>query len=124
MADRGRPVIWTAEKQSEVADKLLAWFTDDESRLFFKTFAHEVYDLSWQALYSACKDEASFSVACARVKEIQEERLALGGLKEKYNAQMTALTLKNVSGWKDKTENDTTHHGSIVVKSSPMDEGL
>ncbi len=99
-----RPVEWTPDLKAKAGDDLLAWFASDNSKLFFKTFAHEVYELSWQALYASCKDNDAFIVAHARAKEIQEERLALGGLTERYNASMTGLTLKNVSGWKDKNE--------------------
>lgn len=100
----GRPVEWTDDLKVEAGEKLLAWFASDPSKLFFKSFAHEAYEMSWQGLYAVCKENDKFLVAYNRAKEIQEERLAFGGLTEKYNASMTGLTLKNVSNWRDKQE--------------------
>jgi hypothetical protein len=42
------------------------------------------------------------------VKQLQEAFLAECGLKEAHNAFMSFQALKNVSGWRDKTEQDVT----------------
>lgn len=110
----GRPVIWTEEAKAEAGRKLLTWFLPDHTRLFFKRFAHEEYDLSWQALYASCKDNETFLVAHARAKEIQEERLAEGGLNGELNATMAYNALKNVAGWRDKQEIE--HSGEVTSR--------
>ncbi len=111
----GRPVEWTADLKAEAGAKLLAWFASDPSKLFFKTFAHEVYEMSWQALYGACHENEHFSVAHARAKELQEERIAFGGFTEKYNAQMAIFTLKNVANWRDKSELTGAEGGPLII---------
>ncbi len=105
----GRPTEWTKARIDQAAADLLVWF-DDEENLFFEKFAHEM-DMPWSYLLEIGKGNTKFSEAYARVKEIQKLRLAEGGLKGKFNPQMTYNTMKNVCGWRDKTE--VEHSGKV-----------
>lgn len=105
----GRPVEWPVERIEATAVKLVEWFMGQEN-LFFEEFAHEM-QISWAYLLEIGKGNKKFSEAYARVKEIQRIRIAKGGLTGKYNAQMAYNTLKNVAGWRDKSE--VEHSGKV-----------
>lgn len=110
----GRPVEWTTERIEAAAAALVVWFGNEDS-LFFEKFAHDM-DLAWSHLLEIGKGNAKFAAAYARVKEIQRLRLAEGGLKGKYNAQMAYNTLKNVAGWRDKTEVEHSGNMNQIVR--------
>ncbi len=57
------------------------------------------------------KKHPEFSRAYNRAKQLQEKFLMECGLKEVHGGFITALTLKNVSGWRDKQ--DIEHTGEV-----------
>jgi len=50
------------------------------------------------------KKHRIFSAAYKEFKELQEETLVQGGLKNKYHGSFAIFTAKNVLGWRDKQD--------------------
>jgi hypothetical protein len=67
------------------------------------------------------KDNEEISQSIKKIKNIFENRVNVGGLKNKLNATMAIFNLKNNYGWKDKTESDITTGGEKII---PILNGL
>jgi hypothetical protein len=82
------------------------------------------HKLSWQTPHNWLKEYPEFLDAYNRSKILLEAFLVELGIKGDHNGFMTFQTLKNVSGWRDKTEVETkTEHkltAQIIVKYEEM----
>ena len=54
-----------------------------------------------------------FSYALKRAKDLQEKLLVTNAMKGLYNSTFAIFTAKNILGWRDKQEVETTHKGNI-----------
>lgn len=52
----------------------------------------------------------------AKIKDILETRLNKAGLTNSFNSSITQFTLKNVYGWKDKVDLETTNYNIEISK--------
>jgi len=115
----GRPERYTREFAVDLAGKILAWF-DDERHFWLADFATENM-MPKQALSElASKFPVEFSEAYRIAKQKQESRLVTLGLKNKHNAMLTGLALKNVADWRDRVE--TEHSGTIKTETKDVTE--
>mgnify|MGYP001565159273 CR=1 FL=1 len=105
----GRPKKYTDEFLMNESIEMEKFFAD-ESKVFLKEFAIERKYPSYYISIWATENE-EFSKTLNRCKDIQEIRILKMGLTLKWNPYMTGLTLKNVAGWRDKTE--VEHSGFI-----------
>lgn len=119
--ERGRPIKWTEELLEKEADLLLDWF-QDKKNFWLTDFAHS-RGYSRCNLSELSKKSEYFANALKIAKEIQESRIAKGGLTGKFNSSMTIFALKNVAKWRDKIEEKETTP-ELLQKYSEMIEGL
>jgi hypothetical protein len=78
----------------------------------FRKFARSI-DVDHTTLLEWCKKYPEFSTAYNRSKEAQQEFIMENALRENYSAYFAGLMMKNMFGWKEKTE--TEHKGEITI---------
>lgn len=114
MAKRGPkgPSKYTKSYLEEIADKLEDWI-QIKTNVWLGDFAAENnmnrHDLSREAP----KSEKLFATY-KKAKQVQENRLVKLGFSKGANAAFVIFTLKNVAGWRDKTEIE--HTGGLLNK--------
>jgi len=78
------------------------------------------HDLCMQTPHNWCAEHPEFLVAYNKAKALQENFIVEHGIKGDHNGFMTFQTLKNVSGWRDKTEVENS--GSLKIVTMPAIE--
>lgn len=106
MAERRKP--WRPTKYIPAyCDAIVAYFQDCERFPTFSGFADSI-DVNGDTIVEWAKVHPDFSAAYSRAKTIQDNRLVVGGIENKYNSQFAQFFAKNCLGYKDKTEQDIT----------------
>jgi hypothetical protein len=103
-----KPIIYTEEFVREEVTKILdEIISNKEIVLLGEVFEKKAYTRQrfseWAEEFKNIKE---ISDTIKKVKDILEERVNMGGLKNKLNPTMTIFNLKNNYGWRDKTEVD------------------
>jgi hypothetical protein len=103
-----KPIIYTEEfVREEVTNILEEIVSNKEIVLLGEVFEKKAYTRQrfseWAEEFKNIKE---ISDTIKKVKDILEERVNMGGLKNKLNPTMTIFNLKNNYGWRDKTEVD------------------
>lgn len=98
----GRPTYYTDEFIEKLADELDIWI-QDESRTWLNQFFHDKkinpdYGSTWD------KKNSRFSSSYRNALKIQESRIYVGALKNKFNSKMACFGLMNNHGWTEKAE--------------------
>lgn len=78
-------------------------------------FAREI-GVTDDTLVRWSKRYKDFSAAYRWAKSLQERIWMVNSLKGLYNPYFAALMGKNIYNWKDKTETDTKHTGTVVIR--------
>lgn len=107
------PHTYTTEYCEELADKLLI-YANEAPIPFLKDFCFKNGIPSGDFSEHAVKNEKLFG-AYKVFKDKAEANLVIGALENRFNASMAFNTLKNISGWRDKTEHE--HSGEINFKA-------
>ena len=106
----GQPAKYTPDFALALGKKLTVWM-EEPNNFWLGTFAYE-NGINRQRLSElAEKFPEQFLDAYLCAKQNQENKLFLGALMRKMDAFTAHNALKNVSGWRDKTELD--HSGEI-----------
>lgn len=63
-----------------------------------------------------------FSIALKEAKELQQEIIIKCGLMGVYNASFSIFAMKNIAGWRDRSE--VEHSGSIDVNAKALIEAV
>lgn len=108
-----RPVKNTKEFVENEVQLLLKWLEKPEN-IFVKGFAierkyHSSMFNEW------CERYPSFALLYAQAKEIQEQKLLLGGMTGKYKEQITKFVLVNHHDYAEKTKQDVHTTGQVQV---------
>ncbi len=111
-----RPKIWTDEAISEEAYALEEWYQRKDT-FYLKDFCIE-RGYSAQKMSEFANVSEHFSEALRISKMVQESRLVKGGLLNKFNASIVSLTLKNVSGFRDRFDDSKDDNHEALVKIS------
>lgn len=100
----GAPMKWTPVVLDSLADKLLEWMKVKEN-FWLGEFAVE-NEMSRPQLDELSHTERSvkFANALKIAKTMQETKLMKLGMSKKYNPAMAIFALKNVAGWRDRTD--------------------
>lgn len=72
--------------------------------------------ISKQTLHTWTTKHKEFMDAYTRAKEIQEHIWLTNSMRGLYNPQFAIFAGKNMFKWKDKSESETKHTGSIAIK--------
>ncbi len=99
---RGRPTKYTPEVLDKMAADLIRWFKKPGS-LWLKDFAL-ARGFHWSQFTDLAERSPEFSKALKVAKDMQESKLFRMGLSKKHSTSMAIFALKNVSGWRDKSE--------------------
>ena len=110
----GRPKQYTDKFIEDLGNEMVIWF-EEEDNIFIKDFFLSKGLHSQNASEFASVNQ-KFSDALKRAKEMQESKIAKGGLTGKYNSTFAIFTLKNVAGWRDKQEIEQTGTQDLVIK--------
>jgi hypothetical protein len=91
--------------------------TEEEAALLptFMRFARSIGVWS-DTLLDWCKKNPEFSLAYIRCKELQQEFIIENALRDNYSGYFAGLMMKNMHGWRDKTE--TEHSGKVTVEET------
>lgn len=99
---------YTINEIDHIADLLYEWFNNKEenksSQIWLKDFCIEHF-ISQNRLSEFKEKSEYFEYIYSLCKDIQESKLVKIGMSKRANATMAIFALKNVSGWRDRTEN-------------------
>lgn len=122
----GRPTKYTPEMCDDIIKffdrplyikKTIRKFVDGEEQIIEQEVPNRTpffihwcmkHNLNVETPSEWAKKFPEFSVAYNKAKTLQEQFLVEHGIKGDHNGFMTFQTLKNVAGWRDKTEIDHT----------------
>jgi hypothetical protein len=112
MAKRGPkgPSRFTENFINALALKLTDWIKVP-SNWYLTDFAIE-NDIWEQRFVEFAQSNDKFSEALKKAKQIQTSRLVKLGLARKVDTGMAIFTLKNISGWRDRQENE-----GVIIKN-------
>lgn len=115
-----RPIIYTEEVvKNELEGILEEILSNKDIVLLGEIFENKAYPRqNFSEWAEKFKNNIEISDTIKRIKGILEERVNLGGLKNKLNPTMTIFNLKNNYGWKDKNETDITTKGESLNNMS------
>jgi len=126
MAKRGRPTKYTPEYLKALGVKLIKWISEP-SHWWLMDFAIE-NDMYAQQLSELALKSEYFSLALKRAHTIQESRIVQLAMAKKIDTTMAIFALKNVAGWRDKTDPSTIienhHHFTNVQLTDKSEEEL
>lgn len=114
----GRPVIYDEDFINKQADKLKAWFKQNEENVFFDDFCL-LQDLDPDLMSEWANINQKFSGVYKTAKKWQESRLRNGVLKKGYNNGIATLVLTNHHGYVT-TKTETKHSGDPLSPLSIM----
>lgn len=127
----GRPTKYTPELCEDIIKffdrplyikKKIRKFVDGEEQIIEQEVPNRTpflinwvmkHNLCMQTPHNWCDEHPEFLVAYNKAKALQENFLVEHGIKGDHNGFMTFQTLKNVAGWRDKTE--VKHSGGVVA---------
>lgn len=92
---------WEDHELVALADELLKWMEEDESRLWFRRFFTQKR-IGRNTVKRLVGRNEYLEEIYSLVKDIQEDRLVERGLTGKGNQVFVIMTLKNVSGWRSE----------------------
>ena len=103
---------FTLNEIEHIADLLYEWFNKKEegqpSQIWLKDFCIEHF-ISKNRLSEFREKSEYFEYIYCICKDIQESKLVKIGMSKRANATMAIFALKNVAGWRDRTENINTN---------------
>lgn len=107
MTKRGpkKPSKYTKEVINKYSDELLDWIEKPDN-FWLGKFASDVVGANRRQLLRFAEKNEKFRLALKKAKQIQENKLVLGGLLRKFHPTIVIFALKNVAEWRDKTEID------------------
>lgn len=83
----------------------LIQFMNEPKNLWLKEFAiMKGFPSEYLSRYA--KKSESFNHSLKKAKDIQEAKLVRMGFSKKFNPAFVIFALKNVAGWRDKSENE------------------
>lgn len=115
-----RPIIYTEEFVKNEVEKILEEAMENkELTVLGEIFENKAYSSQrfseWAEKF---KNNDEISESIKKIKDLFENRVNVGGLKNKLNPTMTIFNLKNNYGWKDKNETDITTKGESLNNMS------
>lgn len=100
----GNAYVIKSKYKDEYCDAMLAYFMNEEIVFpTFEDFASSIGVLA-ETLKNWCEYHPRFRDTHARCTEIQKHRLLVGGLTERFNAQIVKFLAINNHGMKEKIE--------------------
>ena len=99
---RGRPTKYTPEVLAKMGEDLIRWFKKP-GNIWLKDFAI-ARGFHWSQFCELAEKSPEFSQALKAAKDMQEAKLFRLGIAKKYSTAMAIFALKNVAGWRDKSE--------------------
>lgn len=116
----GRPKKYTDELIEQYADDLIDWFSQP-ANFWLKDFAI-AKGFSWDSFKEVGTKNEKFILALKKARDMQESKLVKMGFSKKFNPAMAIFALKNVAGWRDKTETDlskeTIQAVEVIIRHS------
>lgn len=90
---------------------------------FINAFARKI-GVSHDTLYEWARVHPEFSASMSRAKDLQAEMIVSNALKGLYQPHFAFFAMKNMHGWKDKTEIDhgITDESYEKLKAIPVEE--
>ena len=98
----GRPRDYTEAELDQLADDYLAWMEDPE-KVWMKDFCLE-RGIEPHRMQIWAERSEKFRSSVLKAKHLQESRLVIGGLKNKFNAQIVKFCLANCHAWRERSE--------------------
>jgi len=95
---------------SKLAKDLIEWI-DNPTNFWLGDFA-VLNNMGRQRFPELAESNKEFGKAYEIAKQIQENRLVRAGLSNQFNSTMVIFSLKNVAGWRDKSE--VEHTGNVL----------
>ena len=109
----GLKKIYTPEHLHAIGLEMLEWMKN-ENNVFFKQFLLQ-HGLHKDLIYRYEEDNPAFSGLLKIAREMQEFKLAHGGLTGKFRDAMAIFALKNNNhAWSDRHESTVTHQTAPV----------
>ena len=127
MAKMGRP----SNYKSEYCEKIIKFFSIKPYIYNEKTKKHEPNDIPFLSSFARSigiptstmdlwvKANPDFLEAYKKAKELQQEFIVQNAIRGNYEQPMSIFTLKNVCGWRDKTE---VEHSGFIEGSEEKSE--
>lgn len=112
-----KPTTYTREYVKEQVDWILDFILEEKDVVYLgEVFENLPYSRQrfseWGTIFD--KDE-EITDTIAKIKDILETRVNVGGLRNKLNPAMTKFNLINNYQWKEKTETDVTSGGEKIA---------
>lgn len=108
----------SSKYNAEYCDEMLAYFMDENITFpTFEDYASRIGVIA-ETLKNWCEKHPRFRDIHARCTEIQKHRLLVGGLTEKFNAQIVKFLAINNHGMKEKIEQkiDSDNNTAITIE--------
>jgi hypothetical protein len=114
---------WTDAEIRAMADELLEWMEDDESRVWLKGWFIEKH-IPYITAERLMEKNDYFAEVFGMCRDLQEQRLVDMGLSGKGRTAMVIFCLKQkIHGWKDKADpEDETDDHELIVDWPGMDK--
>ena len=97
------PSKYTREVINKYADELLEWIEKPDN-FWLGKFASDVVGTDRRQLLRFADKNEKFRLALKKAKQVQENKLVLGGLLKRFHSTIVIFALKNVAGWRGKKE--------------------
>ena len=106
-ARKGRRVHWTPKKINFLADCMIQWFEDNQTKVSLGSFCWDI-QIPPNYLSIFAKKNKYFEYNLHVIKALLETRLIEMGCNGEIDRVMAIFSLKNIAGWTDKREVSST----------------
>jgi len=112
----GRRVFWTDRKIHHLADIMVEWFEQNHTKVSLGSFCW-ANKIPQEYLSRFAKKNKYFKYCLQVIKSLLESRLLEMGMNGEIDRVMAIFSLKNIAGWTDKREiNSTLEVTSKIVE--------
>lgn len=127
----GRPSKYDPKYCQEIVDffSIEPYFIDEVGKKVVNdlpmlvAFARKI-GVAHDTLHEWVKVHPDFSVAYKQAKDLQERFVVLNALKGNFDSRFSIFTLKNISGWREKTEITGSDGGPLTIEIVKFDDEI
>lgn len=107
---------WTEFRLNLLADEMMDWFEQNHTKVTFAAFCWD-HKIPPSYITTFAKRNKYFDYCVQCVKALMESRLVEMGLSGEVDKAVSIFSLKNIAGWSDKKEiNSTLEINSRVIE--------